>query len=67
MSQPTLRGTTIIAIRRGDSAVVAGDGQVTLGDTVMKATARKVRRLHDGKVIVGFAGSTADEIGRAHV
>ncbi len=60
MTQSGPRGTTIIAVRRGDSAVVAGDGQVTLGDTVMKSTARKVRRLHDGQVIVGFAGSTAD-------
>ena len=60
MDHPGLRGTTIIAVRRGKQAVVAGDGQVTLGDTVMKATARKVRRLHDGQVIVGFAGSTAD-------
>lgn len=60
MSHPGLKGTTIISVRRGDQAVVAGDGQVSLGDTIMKATARKVRRLHDGQVIVGFAGSTAD-------
>ena len=56
----TFHGTTILAVRRDTQIVVAGDGQVTLGDTVMKGTARKVRRLHDGKVIVGFAGSTAD-------
>ncbi len=54
------RGTTILSVRRGDQVVVAGDGQVSMGNTVMKATARKVRRLADGGVIVGFAGSTAD-------
>jgi len=53
------KGTTIVSVRDGDRVVVAGDGQVSLGNTVMKATARKVRRLGDG-VIVGFAGSTAD-------
>ncbi|HAN32421.1 MAG TPA: HslU--HslV peptidase proteolytic subunit [Myxococcales bacterium] len=52
--------TTILAVRRQNQVVVVGDGQVTLGTTVMKGTARKVRRLHDGEVIVGFAGSTAD-------
>jgi ATP-dependent HslUV protease subunit HslV len=57
---PQWRSTTIISVRRGDRVVVAGDGQVTLGDTVMKGRARKVRRLYDDKVIVGFAGSTAD-------
>ncbi len=55
-----LRGTTILAVRRGKLVVVAGDGQVSMGDTVMKGKARKVRRLADGKVVVGFAGSTAD-------
>jgi len=53
-------GTTIIAVRKGDRVVVAGDGQVSLGNTVVKANARKVRRLGDGKVIAGFAGATAD-------
>jgi ATP-dependent HslUV protease, peptidase subunit HslV len=53
-------GTTVVAVRRGKSVVVAGDGQVTLGQTVMKRTARKVQRLHHGKVLAGFAGSTAD-------
>ena len=53
------RGTTIVSVRDGDRVVVAGDGQVSLGNTVRKASARKVRRLGDG-VIVGFAGSTAD-------
>lgn len=53
-------GTTILSVRRGQHVVVAGDGQVSMGNTVMKGTARKVRRLGDGGVIVGFAGSTAD-------
>lgn len=52
--------TTIVSVRRGNQVVVGGDGQVSLGNTVMKANARKVRRLYDGKVIAGFAGSTAD-------
>ncbi len=55
-----IRGTTIIAVRRGDHVAIAGDGQVTAGDTVMKGNARKVRTLMDGKVISGFAGATAD-------
>ena len=55
-----LRGTTVIAVRRGDSVVVAGDGQVSYGDTILKHTASKVRKVHNGKVITGFAGSTAD-------
>jgi ATP-dependent HslUV protease subunit HslV len=54
------RGTTILAVRKGDTVVVAGDGQVTFGDTVLKAGAAKVRRLGDGGVIAGFAGATAD-------
>lgn len=53
-------GTTILCVRRDGKTVIAGDGQVTLDKTVMKATARKVRRLGDGAVIAGFAGSTAD-------
>lgn len=53
-------GTTILSVRKGDKVVVAGDGQVSLGQTVIKGTARKVRPLADGKVIAGFAGSTAD-------
>jgi len=55
-----MHATTVIAVRRGDRVVIAGDGQVTLGDTVMKRTARKVQRLRGGKVLAGFAGSTAD-------
>ncbi|WP_420563251.1 ATP-dependent protease subunit HslV [Thalassobaculum sp.] len=53
-------GTTILAVRKGGRVVVAGDGQVTFGHTVMKASARKVRRLSGGSVIAGFAGATAD-------
>jgi ATP-dependent HslUV protease subunit HslV len=60
MSEITMRGTTILAVRRSGQVVIAGDGQVTLGDVVMKGTARKVRRLHQGQVLAGFAGSTAD-------
>jgi len=55
-----LHGTTILAVRRGDKVVIGGDGQVTLGDTVMKGNARKVRRLYKDNVISGFAGGTAD-------
>lgn len=53
-------GTTILSVRRGDTVVIGGDGQVSLGNTVMKGNARKVRRLHEGKVLAGFAGGTAD-------
>lgn len=54
------RGTTILAVRKAGQIVIAGDGQVTAGNTVMKSTARKVRRLVGGNVIAGFAGATAD-------
>src|SRR5262249_40867283 len=54
------RSTTIVAVRRNGKGAMAGDGQVSMGATVMKAAARKVRRIADGKVIVGFAGATAD-------
>jgi len=54
------RGTTICSVRRGHQVVMGGDGQVTLGNTVMKANARKVRRLYKDRVIAGFAGATAD-------
>ncbi len=53
-------GTTILAVRKGDRVVVAGDGQVSLGSTIIKSNATKVRRLGDGSVIAGFAGATAD-------
>ncbi len=55
-----MKGTTICAVRKDGHVAIAGDGQVTLGNTVAKGNARKVRRLYDGKVIIGFAGSTAD-------
>jgi len=54
------RGTTILSVRRGDRVVIGGDGQVTMGNTVMKGNARKVRRLYNGQVLAGFAGGTAD-------
>ncbi len=55
-----IRSTTVVCVRRGGSVVMAADGQVTLGDAILKHTARKVRRLYEGKVLAGFAGSTAD-------
>src|SRR5512135_1480433 len=61
MSDATrIHGTTILALRHNGKVVVAGDGQVSLGNTVMKRTARKVRRIYNGKVLAGFAGATAD-------
>jgi len=54
------RGTTILSVRRGDQVVIGGDGQVSLGNTVMKGNARKVRRLYKDQIIAGFAGGTAD-------
>jgi len=54
------RGTTIVAVSRGGRVALAGDGQVTMGNAVLKQTARKIRRLHDGRVVAGFAGGTAD-------
>ena len=54
------RGTTILSVRRDNHIVIGGDGQVTLGDTVMKGNARKVRRLYNERVLAGFAGGTAD-------
>jgi ATP-dependent HslUV protease subunit HslV len=55
-----VRATTVLAVRRDGKTALAADGQVTLGDTVMKENARKLRRLSEGKVVAGFAGSTAD-------
>src|ERR1700741_3954251 len=57
---PQWHGTTILCVRKGEQVVVAGDGQVTLGNTVVKSNAKKVRRLGKGNVIAGFAGATAD-------
>jgi ATP-dependent HslUV protease subunit HslV len=54
------RGTTILAVSRGGRVAMAGDGQVTLGNTVLKHTARKIRRLHQDRIVAGFAGATAD-------
>ena len=54
------RGTTILSVRRGNEVALGGDGQVTLGNIVIKSTARKIRRLHQDKVLAGFAGGTAD-------
>ena len=56
----TIRGTTILSVRRGGKVVIGGDGQVSMGNTVMKGNARKVRRLYKGQVLAGFAGATAD-------
>lgn len=56
----SFHGTTIVSVRRGDKVAMGGDGQVTLGNVVVKATARKVRRLYHDKVLAGFAGATAD-------
>jgi len=60
MKRVKTRSTTIVAVKKGEGVALAGDGQVTMGDTVMKHSARKVRRLYQNKVIVGFAGSVAD-------
>ncbi|MFA5447720.1 MAG: ATP-dependent protease subunit HslV [Sphaerochaeta sp.] len=54
------KGTTIVAVRKDGKVAIAGDGQVTFGDTILKANAQKVRTLYDGKIITGFAGTTAD-------
>ena len=55
-----MRGTTVLSVRRGNQVVIGADGQVTMGNTVMKGNARKIRRLYNDKVIAGFAGGTAD-------
>ena len=60
MSGIQMRATTIVAVRHDGRVALGGDGQVTMGDTVMKASAQKVRKLKDGKVLAGFAGGTAD-------
>src|SRR5262245_28564156 len=60
MDQPTFHGTTILSVRRGQSVALGGDGQVTLGNIVVKASARKVRKLYKDQVLAGFAGATAD-------
>ena len=55
-----IRSTTVICVRKDDKVALAGDGQVTLGETVIKQSARKIRRLYNGQILSGFAGSTAD-------
>jgi ATP-dependent HslUV protease subunit HslV len=60
MSEIRFRATTILAVRRDGKVALGGDGQVTFGETVMKATAQKVRKIREGKVLAGFAGSVAD-------
>ncbi|MGW8267569.1 MAG: ATP-dependent protease subunit HslV [Longimicrobiales bacterium] len=60
MRKPELRATTVLAVRKDGVTALGGDGQVTLGDTVMKATAQKVRALKDGRILAGFAGAVAD-------
>jgi ATP-dependent HslUV protease subunit HslV len=57
---PRIRSTTILAVRQHGSVAIGGDGQVTLGNVVMKGDAHKIRRLHEGRVVVGFAGASAD-------
>ena len=59
-NNPSWHGTTIISVRKDNQVVIAGDGQVSLGNTVIKGSAQKVRRIGDGSVIAGFAGATAD-------
>ena len=60
MSNTKIRSTTILAVKKGGQVVMAGDGQCTLGDTVCKGNSRKVRKIYDGKILTGFAGSVAD-------
>jgi ATP-dependent HslUV protease, peptidase subunit HslV len=60
MGEDSFHGTTIVCVRRGGLVAMGGDGQVTLGNVVVKATARKVRRLYDDRILAGFAGATAD-------
>jgi len=60
MEQPTFHGTTILSVRRDGIVALGGDGQVTLGNIIVKASARKVRKLHHDRVLAGFAGATAD-------
>src|SRR5437773_9717346 len=57
---PRIRSTTVLCVRRNGSVVMAGDGQVTLGESVIKHGAKKIRRLYQEKILAGFAGSTAD-------
>src|SRR3989338_1034686 len=60
MTEPVFHGTTILSVRRGARVALGGDGQVTLGNIVVKATARKIRRIYQDRILAGFAGGTAD-------
>lgn len=60
MNYPEIRSTTVIAVKKDGKVAMAGDGQVTMGNTIMKGNATKVRRIYEGKVLTGFAGATAD-------
>lgn len=59
---PTMHGTTILSVRKGKQVVIAADGQVSLGNTIIKSKAKKLRQLNNGKILAGFAGSTADAL-----
>lgn len=67
MSITDFEATTIVAVRHNGCMALAGDGQVTLGNTVMKSTAKKVRRLYNGEILAGFAGTSADALDRKSV
>jgi ATP-dependent HslUV protease subunit HslV len=62
MSQVQIHGTTILSVRRGGRVALGGDGQISIGETVMKGNARKVRRLYEDRILAGFAGATADAL-----
>ena len=62
MAWPRFEGTTILSVRRGSRVVIGGDGQVSFANTVMKSNARKVRRMHNDRILAGFAGGTADAL-----
>lgn len=59
-ANPVFHGTTILLVKRGNRSAIAGDGQVTLGDTIIKQSAKKIRRMYNDRILVGFAGATAD-------
>lgn len=60
MEQTKIRSTTVLAVRRDGKVAMAGDGQVTMGETIVKPNARKIRKIYDGRILTGFAGATAD-------
>ena len=62
MSKVEIHGTTILSVRRNGRVALGGDGQISLGETVMKGNARKVRRLYEDRILAGFAGATADAL-----